>query len=224
MRVLGQYAQEAVSLAATAPGFFRAGCGLRTGDSFAPRRKKSSSRVTAIDFSPKMVSIFKKDLKEKAIRHVKVHHGDGQALPFENNSFDAAFSMFGLMFFPDRPKGFAELYRTLKPGGRAVVSSWAPISRSPSMKAMFGALRAMNPDMPEPRKAMKSLEDPKVFREEMSGAGFTNVRILPVRKTVSHNLRQSLLDDEMVEGSAPTASRCARSWAKKRGKSGKNSP
>ena len=34
--------------------------------------------------------------------------------------------MFGLMFFPDRAKGFAELFRVLRPGATAVVSSWAP--------------------------------------------------------------------------------------------------
>jgi SAM-dependent methyltransferase len=32
-------------------------------------------------------------------------------------SLDAAFSMFGLIFFPDRPKGHRELYRTVKRGG-----------------------------------------------------------------------------------------------------------
>jgi len=37
---------------------------------------------------------------------------DGQALPFADGEFEAAFSMFGLMFFPDRAKGFAELRRT----------------------------------------------------------------------------------------------------------------
>jgi hypothetical protein len=43
-----------------------------------------------------------------------------QDLPFENNRFEAAFSMFGLMFLPDRVKG---LNRVLKPGKMAAVSS-----------------------------------------------------------------------------------------------------
>jgi ubiquinone/menaquinone biosynthesis C-methylase UbiE len=201
MHVLGQYSQEAVSLAELPRGcsVLDVACGPGTLSLIAA---KKAARVTAIDFSTKMVSIFGERLKEKGIWHVKVHHGDGQALPFKNDSFDAAFSMFGLMFFPNRPKGFAELYRTLKPGGRAVVSSWAPVSRSPSMKAMFGALRAMDPNMPEPQKAIKSLEDPKVFKKEMSGTGFADVRIIPVRKpfpTTSVKKYWTI----MTEGSAP---------------------
>jgi ubiquinone/menaquinone biosynthesis C-methylase UbiE len=201
MHVLGLYAQEAVSLAEVPHGssVLDVACGPGTLSLIVA---KKASRVTAVDFSRTMVSIFKRRLKEKRIRHVKVHHGDGQALPFKDQSFDAAFSMFGLMFFPDRPQGFAELYRTLKSGGRAVVSSWAPVSRSPSMKAMFGALRVMNPEMPEPQKAIKSLEDPKVFKTEMSGAGFMDVRIIAVRKpfpTTSVKKYWTM----MVEGSAP---------------------
>jgi ubiquinone/menaquinone biosynthesis C-methylase UbiE len=201
MHVLGQYSAEAIALAKLArdASILDVACGPGTLSLLAARKVK---HVTAIDFSKKMVSLFLNELKRKSFRHVKVLHGDGQNLPFEDGIFDAAFSMFGLMFFPDRPKGFAELYRTLKPGGKAVVGSWAPISRSPSMKAMFGALRAMDPDMPEPKKAIKSLEDPKVFREEMSGAGFTHVRILPVTKpfpTASVRKYWTM----MVDGSAP---------------------
>jgi len=201
MRVLGQYSEEAIKMANLARGtsVLDVACGPGTLSLLAA---KKVSEVKAIDFSRRMLSIFKSRLKSNSLPHVKVFQGDGQALPFKNESFDAAFSMFGLMFFPNRPKGFAELYRMLKPGGRAVVSSWAPISRSPSMKAMFGALRAMNPDLPEPQKAMKSLENPKVFKEEMSGAGFKDVRIIAVRKpfpTTSVKTYWTM----MVDGSAP---------------------
>jgi ubiquinone/menaquinone biosynthesis C-methylase UbiE len=201
MKVLAQYSQEAVALAGLKRGFsvLDVACGPGTLSLLAAKKAAS---VTAIDFSKRMTAQFSQKLRGKAVRNVKVLVGDGQDLPFEDESFDAAFSMFGLMFFPDRNKGFAELYRTLKPGGRAVVSSWGPISRSPSMKAMYGALRAMDPSMPEPQKAAKSLEDPKVFRDEMSGAGFKQVRILPVRKpfpTTSVKKYWTI----MVEGSAP---------------------
>ena len=36
------------------------------------------------------------------ITNVSAREGDGQALPHDERSFAAAFSMFGLMFFPDR--------------------------------------------------------------------------------------------------------------------------
>jgi len=47
--------------------------------------------------------------------------GDGMALPLADGAFDVAFSMFGLMFFPDRPRGFRELRRVLVREGLWVV-------------------------------------------------------------------------------------------------------
>ena len=56
---------------------------------------------------------------------------DTQTVPYA----DDAFSLFGLMFFPDRKQGFAEIYRALKPGGSIAITSWAIIAKQPPCKA-----------------------------------------------------------------------------------------
>jgi len=110
------------------------------------------ARVDAVDFSNEMLARLEEGRQASGLTNVHARWADGQALPFENATFDAAFSMFGLMFFPDRKQGFAELYRVLKPGARAAVSSWAPIEQSPLMTLMFGALRAADPSRSPPRR------------------------------------------------------------------------
>jgi SAM-dependent methyltransferase len=45
-------------------------------------------------------------------------------LPFPDASFDAIVCQFGVMFFPDRAKAFAEARRVLKPGGRYIFNVW----------------------------------------------------------------------------------------------------
>lgn len=164
---------------------------------------KKVARISAVDFSKEMLRLFRREIRLKKIKTIDVHLGDGQALPFKKNSFDAAYSMFGLMFFPNRKKGFSELYRTLKPGGKAAVTSWAPVSRSPVMKLMFEAIRQMNPDVQAPTKAIRSLEDPRVFRDEMHRAGFQRVRIIPIVKSFSIGSSVSKFWRFMVDGSAP---------------------
>ena len=50
------------------------------------------------------------------------------------NSFDAAFSMFGLIFYSDRARGLQELRRVVRPGAPVVVSSWHPMDTIPEFK------------------------------------------------------------------------------------------
>ncbi len=39
---------------------------------------------------------------------------------------------------PPVADGFAEIHRTLKPGGSVAITSWAPVDQSPAMQTMFG--------------------------------------------------------------------------------------
>ena len=49
---------------------------------------------------------------------------DAMALPFEDGSFDAVVCQFGVMFFPDKPGSYREVYRVLAPGGHYLFSVW----------------------------------------------------------------------------------------------------
>ena len=88
------------------------------------------AQVTAIDFSPAMVKVAREQVKTQGLSNVEVHLEDGQRLPFDNRSFDAAFSLFGLIFFPDRAQGLDELFRVLKPGGTLLVADLAAHDRA----------------------------------------------------------------------------------------------
>jgi SAM-dependent methyltransferase len=135
------------------------------------------ARIDAVDFAPAMLEKLEEARKARGIDNVVSAWADGQALPFPGESFDAGFSMFGLMFFPDRKQGFRELHRVLKPGAKAVVSSWAPVADSPLMGLMFGALCAADPSRSPPQTNLLSLENPELFAQEMTEAGFRNVEV-----------------------------------------------
>ncbi|HEY3666982.1 MAG TPA: class I SAM-dependent methyltransferase, partial [Polyangiaceae bacterium] len=107
--------------------------------------------LIALDFSEKMVTELRRAAAELGLNNLRAQVADGQQLPFADAEFDAAFSLFGLMFFPDRARGFTELLRVLKPGAGAVVSSWAPVQESSLMRTVFGALTAADPELPTPK-------------------------------------------------------------------------
>jgi SAM-dependent methyltransferase len=139
----------------------------------------AGARVTALDFAPAMVA----ELRARARLPIEVTVGDGQALPYPDASFDAAFSMFGLMFFPDRARGLAELARVLRPGGRATIASWAPFE-GPFLLLM-NAIRAQLPGMSFGGAAMP-LSDPAIARAEISAAGFRDVTVEAVTELLPY--------------------------------------
>ena len=116
--------------------------------------------------------------------------GDGMALPFDDRSFDAAFSMFGLIFFPDRLQGLRELLRVLRPGARAAISSWLPMERIPHMTALFAALQAELPQLPF-GKGQAPMGTPEALSAELTAAGFSDVRVHPV----THVIEAPSMDD-----------------------------
>lgn len=150
-------------------------------------------QVDAVDFSPAMLAKCRRRARD--LRNVVAIAGDGQALPYRAGSFDLGFSMFGLMFFPDRVQGFRELLRVLRPGGQAYVAAWGPLETSPLMRARAAAVRAADPTAPSPAQHVLSLEDVAVFAQEMREAGFTDVVIEPIYRE-----REFKTLDELIQG------------------------
>jgi ubiquinone/menaquinone biosynthesis C-methylase UbiE len=201
MLMFEAFAAEAIAASKLKPGatVLDVACGPGT---LALKLAQHADKVHGIDFSESMLAVFKHKIEQAGHRNIALHCGDAQALPYANATFDAAFSLFGLMFFPDRQRGFAEIHRTLKPGGSVAITSWAPVDQSPAMQTMFGALRAMKPELPQPQRSVTTLENPERFKQEMEEAGFRNVEIRKVTKAFPVGNTAEFWDN-MVKGSAP---------------------
>jgi SAM-dependent methyltransferase len=53
---------------------------------------------------------------------------DAEALPFDEGTFDAVTSTFGVMFAPDQDKAAGELMRVCRSGGKIGLANWTPDS------------------------------------------------------------------------------------------------
>ncbi len=56
-------------------------------------------------------------------RAVQWQQADGMQLPFPDQSFDLVLCQFGVMFFPDKPNAFSQIWRVLRPGGSLIFST-----------------------------------------------------------------------------------------------------
>ena len=81
-------------------------------------RAQPGGSVLGIDISPAMIGVAKRRFAERPGLAFEV--GDALALPTEDGSFDAATIAFGMRNLPDYAAGFAELARSVRPGGRVV--------------------------------------------------------------------------------------------------------
>ncbi len=87
--------------------------------------------VTGVELSPVMLGIARSRAAELGF-NVRLHEGDAQALPFEDNSFDTVVCALSLCSIPDPAAAIAQMKRVLVPGGRLLLldhigSSWPPV-------------------------------------------------------------------------------------------------
>ncbi|MHA6279710.1 bifunctional demethylmenaquinone methyltransferase/2-methoxy-6-polyprenyl-1,4-benzoquinol methylase UbiE [Salinimicrobium sp. CAU 1759] len=93
-----------------------------TGDLAISLARTGAKRIVGLDLSEGMLAVGRKKIKEEELTgKIEMIQGDSEALPFEDNSFDAITVAFGVRNFENLEKGLAEILRVLKPGGIFVI-------------------------------------------------------------------------------------------------------
>lgn len=107
-----------VALCALPPGGRLLDVATGTGDiAFIARRLRPDVEVVGVDFTWEMMAVGRTKAGSPEVRFVQ---GDALALPFADNSFDAACSGFMMRNVVDIAQAFAEQRRVVRPGGRVV--------------------------------------------------------------------------------------------------------
>lgn len=151
-------------------------CGTGALSLTAANFQRENIHVLATDFAPKMIEMIKENIEKEGLKNIEAKVMDGQALELPNESFDYVFSLFGVIFFPDRMKGMKEFHRVLKKGGKVAITGWA--KDLPLPKAMGRAFQATNlQPKNKPPPYAGSLSDPEKFAEELTSVGFKNVDV-----------------------------------------------
>jgi ubiquinone/menaquinone biosynthesis C-methylase UbiE len=104
---------------------------------------------------------------------------DAMQLPlsdtFSDSSFDAVYCQFGVMFFPDKPRAFAEARRVLRYDGLFAFNAWGPIADNEFADAVTEALATVFPQDP-PRflaRVPHGYHDATRIAQDLAAAGFT---------------------------------------------------
>ena len=113
-----------------------------------------SGSVAYTDLVPGMVESARTEGAKRALTNIQFHQCPADALPFPDNSFDAAVSRLGVMFFPDPVAGVSEMLRVVVPGGYVSFVVWAPNEVNPFFHVVTRVMERYvesppeNPDAP----------------------------------------------------------------------------
>jgi SAM-dependent methyltransferase len=83
------------------------------------------TEVVGVDYVPKLLERARERVAAEGLP-VWFVEGDAQALPFADEEFDVALSVYGVMFAPDQQAAADELLRVTCPGGTVALASWTP--------------------------------------------------------------------------------------------------
>ena len=145
-------------------------------------RAQPGGTVVGVDISPRMISIAKRRFGNR--RGLEFLVGDALALPTEDGSFDAATIAFGMRNLPDYRRGFAEMARSVRRGGRVVCLEIARPRSRPARILQFwfdrivpfiGRLAGQGPAYGYLVRSVRRYPGPDRIAEIMRGAGLVDV-------------------------------------------------
>ena len=207
-------AEQAAAMAPTQIVEMAAGTGVLTA---ALAARCPDAQITATDLNPAML-----DFARGAIpggTKVTFAPADACDLPFEDGRFDLACSQFGIMFYPDRVKAYAEAARVLRSGGTMIAAVWGSLVENRVSEALQQAMEATFPADP-PRFLARTpfgYHDADIIVGEAKDGGFKQVSVeritlrhprVPLVSAVEGLILGSPLRGE-VEAHGPGATRLA---------------
>jgi SAM-dependent methyltransferase len=154
------------------------GCGATTID-FATR-VSPSGEVLGLDISQPMLA----RARERAPRHLPIRFelADATVYDFEPEAADLAASRFGVMFFADPIRSFANLRKGLKPMGRLAFACWREAKQNPFFVLPLREAAKHAPPLPETDPEAPgpfALAGEARVRRVLSDAGYADIGFEP---------------------------------------------
>jgi ubiquinone/menaquinone biosynthesis C-methylase UbiE len=136
-------------------------------------RVGSAGSVAGVDVNDGMLAVARRKAPAIAWKQASA-----EALPFDNDSFDAVVSQFGLMFFADRCAALKEMLRVVRPGGRLAVAVWDSLEHTPGYAAMTDLLQLLFGDqVADALRAPYVLGDRQLLRSLFAETGVPDAQI-----------------------------------------------
>ncbi len=142
------------------------------------RRLEDPALLTVTDLNEDMLAIAKQKVDQDG---VVFKQEDMQQLSFPEQQFDLVVCQYGVMFPPDKPQAFREMYRVLKPGGELIFTTWESTTAMPFFRLLFDETLLPFFQTPDKTKYVVPFHmyRPEQLHELMGQAGFQRITVEP---------------------------------------------
>ncbi|WP_030930800.1 class I SAM-dependent methyltransferase [Streptomyces sp. NRRL S-646] len=158
------------------------GCGTGAITRAVARRLGPGGRSVGVDISEPVIAAARAGAEREGTPASFVL-GDAQDHSFEPATFDAVISRFGVMFFSDSVRAFANLRRAATDEARLRFVAWRGPAENPFMTTAERAAAPLLPDLPVRRPdepGQFAFADPDRIRRILADSGWTGIGIRPV--------------------------------------------
>jgi SAM-dependent methyltransferase len=155
------------------------GCGCGDTSMALARRVAPGGAVTGVDISTPMLNVARQRAADDDLP-VTLFNADAETHGLTLESFDLAFSRFGVMFFNNPQAAFTNIGGALKSGGRLTFVCWRALSHNPWALIPFEAVSSV---VPPPEPTDPHSPGPFAFADDarvkgiLTAAGFTDVAV-----------------------------------------------
>jgi len=158
------------------------GCGTGATTLAVARQLGTTGRCVGIDISEPMLATARERAKSEGVPATFVC-ADAQTHAFEPASFDMLISRFGVMFFDDPARAFANLRRAVKNDAQLHFIVWRTPAENPFMTTAERAAAALLPAMPPRRPdapGQFAFADEARVRRILGEGGWSDIDLQPL--------------------------------------------
>jgi SAM-dependent methyltransferase len=158
---------------------------------------RRGARVLAIDRSAAMLGLLQQRAGTEGLA-LEAREMDGHALDLDDDTFDMTGSQFGVMLFPDMPRGIREMARVVRPGGRVLMIAYGDPHEIEFLGFLVTAIRGVRPDFEgppmDPPPLPFQLRSPDRLRDELAAARLRDISVETITEFTEFESGSALWD------------------------------
>ena len=191
-----QLAGEALTRAGVAEGLRFLDVAAGSGALSLPAARLGA-HVTATDITPAMLERLARRARREGL-DVETRVMDGQTLELDDDRFDVAGSQYGVMLFPDLPRGLREMRRVTRAGGRVFLVVYGAPTQVEFLGFFMAAMQETVPGFTglplDPPPLPFQVADPELLRGALVAAGLSDIRVETVIQEVEFRSGEHMWD------------------------------